>query len=105
LRTLEEIELIRGELEGRLRAIGRRVHLIANYDGFELDPTIADAYFTLVAYIQDHYYQSASRYTTSAFMRLKFQSALAERDLAPHVFETREEAQIMLDGSEARHPA
>jgi propionate CoA-transferase len=102
LRTLEEIEVIRGELEQRLRAIGKRVHLIANYDGFELDPTIVDAYFVLVAYIQDHYYKSASRYTTSAFMRIKFQSALEERHLSPHVFETREEAQKnMLDGSES----
>jgi propionate CoA-transferase len=105
LRTLEEIEFIRSELETRFRAIGRRVHLIANYDGFELDPAITDAYFALVAYIQDHYYLSASRYTTSAFMRLKFQSALAERDLAPHVFETREEAQGMFDAHKAAHPA
>jgi propionate CoA-transferase len=100
LRTLEEIELIRAELETRLRAIGRRVSLIANYDGFELDPSITDAYFTLVAYIQDRYYTSASRYTTSAFMRLKFQNALAQRELAPHVFETREEAQSMLGSQE-----
>jgi propionate CoA-transferase len=100
LRTLEEIELIRAELETRLRAIGRRVSLIANYDGFELDPSITDAYFTLVAYIQDRYYTSASRYTTSAFMRLKFQNALAQRELAPHVFETREEAQSMLGSHE-----
>ena len=38
------------------------------------------------------YYSTASRYTTSAFMRLKLGSALSDRNLAPHVFETKTEA-------------
>jgi propionate CoA-transferase len=69
------------------------VHLIVNYDGFALDPTVSDAYFSMITYMQQRYYTTASRYTTSAFMRLKLGEALAERDLAPHVFETRAEAQ------------
>src|SRR5437764_801420 len=36
---------------------------------------------------------TAARYTTSAFMRLKLGEALKDRDVAPHVFETRREAQ------------
>ena len=39
-----------------------------------------------------HYYTTASRYTTSAFMRLKLGAGLSERDLKPHVFETPAEA-------------
>jgi propionate CoA-transferase len=97
LRTLEDIELVRSELETRCRAIGRRVSTVANYDGFELDPAITDAYFTMLTYMQNRYYKSVSRYTTSAFMRLKLLNALAERDLAPHVFESRDEAQAMIE--------
>ena len=67
--------------------------LVANYDGFYLDPMVSDAYFSMITYMQNRYYSSASRYTTSAFMRLKLGAALAERNLAPHVFETWTEAQ------------
>jgi propionate CoA-transferase len=97
LKTLDDIELIRAELESRCKAIGRRVSTIANYDGFELDPAINEAYFTLVAYMQNRYYNSVTRYTTSAFMRMKLLDALADRDLAPHVFESHDDAKAMLD--------
>jgi propionate CoA-transferase len=97
LKTLDDIELVRSELETRCRAIGRRVSTIANYDGFELDPAIADAYFTMLTYMQNRYYKSVSRYTTSAFMRIKLLDALAKRDLAPHVFESREKAHELLE--------
>jgi propionate CoA-transferase len=96
LRTLEDIELVRAELETRCRAIGKRVSTIANYDGFELDPSVTDAYFTMLTYMQNRYYKTVSRYTTSAFMRLKLLNALSERDLAPHVFESSAEAQASL---------
>ena len=60
---------------------------------FYLDPMVSDAYFSMITYMQNRYYSSASRYTTSAFMRLKLGAGLAERNLAPHVFETWPEAQ------------
>ena len=52
-------------------AIGERVALVINYDGFTLDPPVSDAWFSMIAYLEDRYYSTASRYTTSAFMRLK----------------------------------
>jgi propionate CoA-transferase len=97
LKTLGDIEAVRAELEGRCRAIGRRVSTIANYDGFELDPAITEAYFTMLTYMQNRYYKSVTRYTTSAFMRMKLLDALMERDLAPHVFESHDAATEMLE--------
>jgi propionate CoA-transferase len=47
----------------------------------------------MIAYLEKRYYSSASRYTTSAFMRLKLGEALTERHVAPHIFETQAEAQ------------
>jgi len=41
------------------------------------------------------YYATASRYTTSAFLRLKLGAALSDRALAPRVFETRAEAHAL----------
>jgi propionate CoA-transferase len=93
VRTLADVEAIRHEFEGRCRRIGRKVALIVNYDAFQLDPAVSDAYFSMITYMQGRYYERASRYTTSAFMRLKLGAALVERALAPHVFETLDEAQ------------
>ena len=93
VRTTDDVELVRREFEERCRAIGHKVALIVNYDGFTLDPAVGDAYFSMVTYLQGRYYTAASRYTTSAFMRLKLGAGLAERELAPHVFETLSEAQ------------
>jgi propionate CoA-transferase len=42
--------------------------------------------------VQSRFYASASRYTTSAFIRLKLGEALQRREMAPHVFETMGEA-------------
>jgi propionate CoA-transferase len=93
VRTHADVDLVRREMESRCRQIGHKVALVANYDGFYLDPMVSDAYFSMITYMQNRYYSSASRYTTSAFMRLKLGAALAERNLAPHVFETWTEAQ------------
>ena len=93
VRTVADVDLVRREMESRCKAIGHKVALVANYDGFYLDPMVADSYFSMITYMQNRYYTSASRYTTSAFMRLKLGEALAERNLAPHVFETWTEAQ------------
>jgi propionate CoA-transferase len=86
--TTADVDLVRREIEARCKAIGRKVALVANYDGFYLDPMASDAYFSMITYMQNRCYSSASRYTTSAFMRLKLGAGLAERNLAPHVFET-----------------
>jgi len=83
--TTADVDLVRREIEARCKAIGRKVALVANYDGFYLDPMASDAYFSMITYMQNRYYSSASRYTTSAFMRLKLGAGLAERNLAPHV--------------------
>src|SRR5215212_7960469 len=95
VRTIEDVDLIRREFERTCRAIGRKVHLIVNYDGFGLDEAVSDAYFSTITYLQGRYYETASRYTTSAFLRLKLGAALSDRDLAPHVFETRAEAHAL----------
>jgi propionate CoA-transferase len=95
VRTMEDVELVRREFERRCREIGHKVHVIVNYDGFQIDPVVSDAYFSTITYLQNRYYETASRYTTSAFMRLKLGAALSDRDLAPHVFETRAEANAL----------
>jgi propionate CoA-transferase len=103
IRTTEDVELVRREVERTCRAIGHKVHLVANYDGCDIDPMVADAYFSMITYMQNRYYETASRYTTSAFMRLKLGAGLKDRDVAPHVFETRLEAQNELRKTLTKH--
>jgi len=38
------------------------------------------------------YYERVTRYTTSAFLRMKLGEELEKRDLAPYIYETPEEA-------------
>jgi propionate CoA-transferase len=93
VRTTDEVDLVRREVEKRCREVGKRVAAIISYDSFNLDPNVSDAFFSMITYLQQRYYTTASRYSTSAFMRLKLGASLAERALAPHVFETLPEAQ------------
>jgi propionate CoA-transferase len=96
VRTTDDVELVRREVENHCRTIGHRIAVIVNYDGFTLDPVVSDAFFSMITYLQQRYYSSASRYTTSAFMRLKLGASLTERALAPHVFETLQEAHAFM---------
>jgi propionate CoA-transferase len=90
--TAEEVEHIRQEIEKRLAAVGRKVHLVANYDNFNLPTDLYDQYVAALQDLASRFYLSATRYTTSAFMRLKLHDHLASRGVAPHIYESRAEA-------------
>ena len=92
IRTTEDIESVRRVFDTLCKSIGRKVALIVNYDGFQLDDALTDAYFEMVAGLQARHYTTATRYTTSAFMRMKLGAALPSRLAAAHVFETHAEA-------------
>lgn len=71
--------------------------MIVNYDNFTIDPGLLDSYAEMVHYMEENYCTQVSRYTTSAFMRMKLGNALTRR-VAPHIFETREEARAFHHG-------
>jgi len=45
------------------------------------------------------FYEKVTRYTTSAFLRMKIGDGLNVRGMAPHIYESREEARKGLKGS------
>ena len=92
VKNRRDIELIRQAVERRCKAIGQRVNVIANYDSFKMADEWADPYAEMCDYMMSRYYHKISRYTTSAFMRMKLGDALSRRGLAPHIFEAREDA-------------
>ncbi len=86
------IEAIARKVASICQPLGRRVHAVVNYEGFELDREVEDAWAKTVSEIVAHWYDGVTRYTTSAFMRAKLGAALSRRKVAPHIFETAEEA-------------
>jgi propionate CoA-transferase len=92
LNTDGEADAITAEIEKRLAAVGKKVPVAVNYDNFYLAPDLADKYASVVRGLAERYYESVTRYTTSSFMRLKLSGHLSERGLAPHIYESRQEA-------------
>jgi propionate CoA-transferase len=46
----------------------------------------------MVKRLVEKYYWGVTRYTTSSFLRMKLGDALAHRGVAPHIYESAEEA-------------
>jgi propionate CoA-transferase len=92
IRSSEDVERIRSIVADRLRPLGHKVYAIVNYDNFSVAPELWDDYSQMVQHLTDNYYSSVTRYTTSGFLRTKLGEALKQRDVAPHIYETADEA-------------
>jgi hypothetical protein len=60
-----------------------------------LTPIWSKAWWTVIT-------TGVTRYTTSTFLRMKIGDALKERKMAPHIYESREEAEAALKGRTPR---
>lgn len=96
VRSLADVQSIRAELERRLRPLGRKVAAIVDYDNFLVLPDVLDAYVDMVREVAGAYYSQVTRYTTSAFVHAKLGSALRERGVTPHIFDSAAEAAAQL---------
>jgi len=105
VRNRDDVDRVRRVVEERCQTIGKKVALVVNYDNFLIDAAVSDTYAAMVRYMETHYYTTASRYTTSAFLRLKLGEALARRRVAPHIFETAAEAHAFVDATDAKNEA
>jgi propionate CoA-transferase len=92
VRAQSDVDAIEREVDAHLEPIGHRVYAIVNYDHFELAPEVEEAYAAMVKGLVDRYYDGVSRYTTSGFLRAKLGSALRRRGVAPHVYESPQQA-------------
>ena len=63
-----------------------------NYDGFDLAVECEDEYLEQLREVGEKYFHGVTRFTTSAFMRAKLGDQLETRGVAPHIFESEEEA-------------
>jgi propionate CoA-transferase len=93
VRSRNDIRAIKEGVEAKLAPLGHKVYAIVNYDNFSIVPELLDEYSAMVRGLMDHFYTGVSRYTTSGFLRMKLGESLEQRGVAPHIFESAEEAQ------------
>jgi propionate CoA-transferase len=91
--TIAEIE---AAVTDKLSPLDRKVFAIVNYDNFEILPELMDLYSEMVKNVMERYYTGVTRYTTSAFLRMKIGDALKNRGVAPHIYESQHEARSAL---------
>lgn len=97
VRKKADVDDLRKVLVDACVKAGKRVNSVVNHDGCRIAEDLYDDYAEMIQYMLEHHYATTTRYTTSAFMRLKMQEALSKRGLAPHIFERAEEAHAFLD--------
>ncbi len=96
--SMKDIEDIRMQAEAILIPLGGKVDAIVNYDNFFILPDLSDAYVSMVKSLVSRFYKNVTRYTTSAFLRMKIGEGLKARGVAPYIYESREEARKGLTG-------
>ena len=95
VRDRDDIEQIRARVERLCAPLGHRVDVIVNYDWFRLEEDVAAGYARMVADLEERFYRKVTRYSGSAFLRMKLGETL--HGGATHLLESREQAQAFLD--------
>ena len=98
VRGQADIDAIRERVEEVMGPLGRKVDVVANYDGTRIDEEVERDFVAMVRDLEDRFYNRVTRYSGSAFMRRKLGQAFT-RDQAPHIFETAAEAEAYLGRS------
>lgn len=79
---------------------GKLVNAVVNQDGCRIADDLHDDFIEMVDFMMQRYYATTSRYTTSAFMRLKMQEGISQRGQQPHIYESGQEAHAALVGED-----
>lgn len=90
---------VRDQVRQTCACTSGRVDVIANYDGFVLDEALESEWAAMVAGLQKRFYGTVSRYSGSAFMRMKLSNTFP--DGRAHIFQTSDTARSFLEEDEA----
>lgn len=78
IKSSGDIQKIKRTIDAVLGEPQKKVDVIVNYDDFIIRPDLADEYASMLKEVEK-YYESVTRYTTSAFMKMKLGDEL-EKD-------------------------
>jgi propionate CoA-transferase len=92
IRSEDDLRRIAETVDAVCKPLGRRVRAVVDYDGFSVPAHLADAYAQLVHDLTDRHYERVTRYTSSAFLRLKLGASLQAHQMDPALFETQRQA-------------
>jgi propionate CoA-transferase len=92
LSSERDIAAVERQLARVLAPLGHKVLGVVNYDHFQLDAQIEDAWAAFVQRVVARYYEKVTRYATTGFLRAKLGPALAARGLTPGIYDSAEEA-------------
>jgi len=92
IRSEQDLRDIAASVEKVCAPLGRRIRAVVDYDGFSVPAHLADAYAELVRELTERYYEGVTRYTSSAFLRLKLGASLQAHHVDPQLFETQRHA-------------
>ena len=69
--NLNDVEGVRQHVVDALQGISEKVHAVINYDNLSILPDVIDPYVKIVQDLNQSYYQTVTRYSTSGFLRAK----------------------------------
>jgi propionate CoA-transferase len=95
IRSRDDIALVRAQVTAVCAKQPGKVDVIVNYDGFRIDDGLEEDWARLVTEMTERFYTTVSRYSGSAFLRMKLHEVLA--DTRTHIFESRDQARAFLD--------
>ncbi|MGO9146757.1 MAG: acyl CoA:acetate/3-ketoacid CoA transferase [Desulfomonilia bacterium] len=96
IKNSKDIKAIEDMVTRICSPLDKKVYTIVNYDNFDILPDLVDEYTAMVNKVVKKFYSGVTRYTTNTFLRMKLGDALKKRKLAPHIYETKEEARKAL---------
>lgn len=91
IKSSEEIHKIKAIIDKMLTPLGKKVLTIVNYDNFNIYPDLVNEYADVVNYVMK-YYESVTRFTSSAFLRMKLGEEFEKRGIKASMYERKTEA-------------
>ncbi len=99
IRTADEVARVGRLVAETCATQPGRVDVVVNYDGFQIDEMLEADWAEMVGGLTGRFYGTVSRYSGSAFMRMKLRRVFPEAQT--HIFETGEQAKAFLDQSKS----
>jgi hypothetical protein len=100
LDTADQAAELATQLDDKFRSLGQRVHVIVNYDNFDLSVPATDTFFAMVRRNRERYSLSTTRYSTNAFYRRRLGHQFAAASLAHSLYGSFADARKGLNRTE-----
>ena len=100
LDTAEQAAHLAAQLDNKFRSLGQRVHVIVNYDNFDLSVPATETFFAMVRSNSERYTLSTTRYSTNAFYRRRLGHQFAAASLAHSLYGSFADARTGLNQPE-----